>query len=243
MIAAVPAEHIPYFDAPHCVALALAPTVPALLAWLAKAKDDERWTRRLGFGLAGVLIANEIAYRTFHFSEAKDTAEFLEHSLPINLCPLALFAGCFALWRRSQVAYEICYFWGIAGTLNALLTPDITWRFPSFGFIGYFTAHCGVLWAALYATWSLGLRPNWRSVLRAFILLNATGCVLGLLNLLIGGEANYAFLRQPPEVETPFIIGPWPWYLGGLELVSASLFVLAYLPFWWMDRRTNRCDD
>ena len=152
----------------------------------------------------------------------------------------------FALCRRSQVAYEIAYFWGIVGTLNALLTPDIVWPFPSYGFIGYFTSHCGVLWAVLYATWALGLRPTWRSMWRAFLWIHITAAGLALVNLALGGRpnleegANYAFLCSPPMADTPFIIGDWPWYLLILEGVALGLFVLAYLPFYLSDKIRRR---
>ena len=245
MIAGTTGEHIPYFNAPHLAALALVPLVPAVLAWWAKRADSEAFTRRLVWALVGVLLANEIAYRGFHFTTAENSAEFINKSLPIHICPLALFAGMFALSRRSQVAYEIAYFWGFAGTINALFTPDIEWAFPSFGFIGYFTTHCGVLWMVLFATWSLNLRPTWRSVWRAYGLLLALGVILTFINLALGGRpgleegANYAFLCAPPAADTPFIIGPWPWYLVGLAAVALGLFVLAYLPFWWMDRKAT----
>lgn len=237
MIAAAQTEFIPQFDVPHLVALALAPLLPAALAWWVHRAGTEKLTLQVGWALAGLLVVNEIGYRTFHYFDAENFNEFLELSLPFHICPLALFAGCIALWRRSQVAYELVYFWGLVGTINGLLYPDIVrdWAFPSYGFIGYFTSHCGVLWAALYATWGLGMRPTWRSVGRSFLLLNATAVVLALVNLAIGGEANYAFVCAPPDIEHPLVQGEWPWYMLVLEVVGILLFALAYLPFYLGD--------
>jgi hypothetical integral membrane protein (TIGR02206 family) len=243
LIAAARAEYIPYFDTPHNIALALALLVPAALAWWVRRDGSEDLPRKVGCAMALFLVANEIAYRTFHGFTVETVSEYLELSLPLHICPLALCAGCIALWRRSQVAYEIVYFWGLVGTVNGLLMPDIVWRFPSCGFIGYFTSHGGVLWVALYATWGLGMRPTWRSVGRSFLLLNATALVLGLVNLAIGGDANYAFVCAAPDVDHPLIQGGWPWYMLVLEVVGILLFAVAYLPFYFSDilrrRRTG----
>ena len=244
MIATVRAEYIPHFNAPHLVALALALLVPATLAWWVRRTGSKNLPRTVGCAMAVLLVANEIAYRTFHGFTVETVSEYLELSLPLHICPLALLAGCIALWRRSQVAYEIVYFWGLVGTVNGLLYPDIVWRFPSYGFIGYFTSHDGVLWVALYATWGLGMRPTWRSVGRAFLLLNATALVLGLVNLAIGGDANYAFVCAPPDIEHPLVQGGWPWYLLVLEVVGIGLFAVAYLPFYFSDKlRRKRADE
>ena len=240
MTASAIVEHIPYFNAPHAVALVLTLLVPVALWLLVKSKESDNWPRTVGWVLAGLLLFNEIAYRIFHFTEADGIKEFLDLSLPIHICPLALFAGLIALWRRSQVGYEFAYFVGFTGTVNALLTPDIVWSFPSYGFVGYFTSHCGVLWAVLYATWALKMRPTWRSLWRTFLLLNAIAVVLGLVNLALGGQANYAFLCHAPEADTPFFFAPWPWYIPVLEVVALGMFFLAYLPFWLSDRLASQ---
>ena len=89
------------------------------------------------------------------------------------------------------------------------------------------------------------MRPTWRSMWRAFLLLNAMALVLALANLAIGGEANYAFLCRPPDIEHPLVQGGWPWYLLVLEVVGLALFAIAYLPFYFSDklRRKRTGDD
>jgi len=227
--------HIPYFDAPHLVAIASAPLVPILLWLVLKSHEENKWKDRFAYILAGLLFLHEIAYRVFHYSTSESTTAFFHHSLPINICPLALFAGMIALCRRSQLAFEIAYFWGFAATLNSILTPDITWAFPSFGFFGYFISHCGVIWSILYATLVLKMRPEWESIWRAFGALNVAVIILAAINIALGG-ANYAFLLEAPEADTPFFFVPWPWYIPVLGVLSVGMFALAYLPFHFMDR-------
>ncbi len=94
--------HIPYFDAPHWVAIVSAPLVPILLWLVLKSQEEDIWKDRVAYILAGLLFFHEIAYRVFHYSTCESTTEFFHHSLPINICPLALFAGMIALCRRSR---------------------------------------------------------------------------------------------------------------------------------------------
>ena len=235
MVGASMIAHIPYFDTPHWVAIAMTPLVPVLLWWVLKSKEGDLWKDRVAYILAGLLFLHEIAYRIFHYSTCETMTEFLHHSLPINICPLALFCSMIAICRRSQLAYEMAYFWGFAATLNSILTPDIKWAFPSFGFIGYFVSHCGAIWLVLYATLVLKMRPEWKSIWRAFIAFNVTLVILAVVNIALGG-ANYAFLLEAPEADTPFFFAPWPWYIPVLELISVGMFAVAYLPFHFMDR-------
>ena len=66
-------------------------------------------------------------------------------------------------------------------------------------------------------------------------MLNATALLLGLVNLAIGGDANYAFVCAAPDVDHPLIQGDWPWYMLVLEVVGLLLFAVAYLPFYLSD--------
>ena len=52
--------HVPYYDAPHWVAIASAPLVP-ILFWLAfRSQKNDLWKNRVAYVLAGLLFLNEI---------------------------------------------------------------------------------------------------------------------------------------------------------------------------------------
>ena len=59
---------------------------------------------------------------------------------------------------RNQFAYELGYFWGLGGTLQGLITPDIAYGFPDPQFIFFFINHAGIITALLYLTFTR-LRP------------------------------------------------------------------------------------
>jgi len=52
-------------------------------------------------------------------------------AMPMQLCDWAMFAVIAALVTRRRGVYELAYFWGLAGTLQAILTPNLRDGFPS----------------------------------------------------------------------------------------------------------------
>ena len=45
--------------------------------------------------------------------------------LPFHLCSTAIMATAVLMLSRNRLAYELAYFWGFSGTLQAILTPDL----------------------------------------------------------------------------------------------------------------------
>jgi uncharacterized membrane protein YwaF len=54
-----------------------------------------------------------------------------------------------------------------------------------------------------------------------------------VLNRVAG--ANYQFLLSPPAVNNPLIIGPWPWYLVGIDALMLGHYWLIQK---WLGNRT-----
>ena len=50
-----------------------------------------------------------------------------------------------------RVAVELTYFWGLAGTLQAIVTPDLSAGFPQLEFFMFVVGHLGIVIAA--CTW------------------------------------------------------------------------------------------
>ena len=65
----------------------------------------------------------------------------LAHSLPLHLCGIEAFLVAYILARRSYAAFEVAYFWGMGGTLQAIVTPDLELGFPSRAYVTFFLGH------------------------------------------------------------------------------------------------------
>jgi hypothetical integral membrane protein (TIGR02206 family) len=149
---------------------------------------------------------------------------------PLHLCDVAVFVGGYALVTRRQLACELLYFWGCAGTTGALLAPELAESFPHFRFVFYFLQHGLVVVAALVVTLGMGLRPRCRAPLGAWLWLNAYGVVVALVNVVFG--TNFLYLCARPSTPSPLDwFGEWPLYVVAGEGVALALFYLLMLPF------------
>ncbi len=149
---------------------------------------------------------------------------------------MGVVVAAVACWWRAPLLVEVTYFWGLAGTLQGVLTPDLDVGFPHLVFFQYVVGHTGIVLAALFLVVGMGIEPRRGSVLRVWTITVAYSGVVGLVDAVTG--ANYMFLRRPPGEWTLLrLLGPWPWYLLSAAGVALALFGALYAPFWWARRR------
>ena len=212
----------------HVGAVAVIALATAALVMAARLRSGP-WTATAARTLAGVLVGAEVGWWIYLAATHANRAE-LAYALPFQLCDAAIFVSAFALWTRRQLLVEITYFWGLAGTIQAIFTPDLPQHFPSFPFIQYYVAHGGVVAAALLLVVGLGQWPRRRAFLWVAAITVGYAAFVGLLDALTG--ADYLYLRAKPTSATLLdVMGPWPWYIGWAALVAMALFVILDAPF------------
>jgi hypothetical integral membrane protein (TIGR02206 family) len=155
----------------------------------------------------------------------------LRTSLPLALCDVALIVAAVACWApRWSIGVELTYFWGLAGTLQAVVTPDLHAGFPQLEFFLFVVGHVGIVLAALYLVIGLRRVPRGGSVARVLTITAAYALFVGLFDWATG--SNYMYLAAPPENPSLLsLLGPWPWYLLSATGVALILFVLLDAPF------------
>ncbi|HET9091610.1 MAG TPA: TIGR02206 family membrane protein [Acidimicrobiales bacterium] len=182
--------------------------------------------------LAAALVATSGLWLVTNLSSQRFSAAT---SLPFALCDLATLVAAAALLTRQRLLVELTYFWGLAGSLQSLLTPDLSVPFPHLVFFEYVVAHAGIVSAALVLVVGERRRPGPRAVGRIFLVTLGYTAVVGLVDVLTGGD--YMYLRRPPGSWTLLdALGPWPWYLLSAAGVALVLFSLLDLPFMLADR-------
>ena len=192
------------------------------------------WTRYFSRGLATTLLAMFLAYPVVVASQGSYD---LDSDLPLHLTDAVTLVAAVALWSRRALPFELTYFWGLTASLLAVLTPALGSddRFPSFLFWHYFVTHSGVVLAAVFLAFGLGLTPRRGAVRRMFLATVAWAGVAAAGNLATGG--NYMFLRERPTTASLLdYLGPWPWYILGAAVLALGLFALLDLPFRRRDR-------
>lgn len=149
------------------------------------------------------------------------------YALPLQLCDAAGIAAVVALLTRHQRAFELAWFWALAGATQALLTPPLADGPATLNSVRYFALHAVIVATPLYLGPGLGMRPRrgawWRTALLTLLFALFVGAIDWAL------DANYMWLRSAPAGSILDHLGPWPLYLAGASAIGVFLFYLLEL--------------
>ena len=226
------------FGSGHLVSMAIVIGIIVFLVRGWKTHDeDSRRKARLWF--AGSILIVETSWHVWHL--VYGSWEIQRH-LPLHTCSLGLWGSIYMLLARSYRFYEVFFFIGIAGGIQALITPNAgDFGLPHFRAIQTLASHALLVLAMVYMTAIEGFRPTWMSIARTMIFANVYMAFVTGVNLLVGGNYMYT-LRKPDTASLLDLLGPWPWYLVQAEFVALGLFILLYLPFALNERRVRSYD-
>lgn len=206
--------------------LAATVIVAGVLCSLARRRPG-RWVVAVDWALGAVLVVTSVLWFVTTVSGTRFSAAT---SLPFALCDIAALVAAAALFSRQGLLVEITYFWGLAGTLQALITPDLSSPFPSLVFFEYVVGHGAIVCGALFLVAGQRLAPRRGAVLRVWLVTLGYSAIVGVIDVATGG--NYMFLRRPPGNWTLLdALGPWPWYIASAAGVAFVLFLLLDLPW------------
>ena len=206
-----------WFGASHLLGLAGILASCLAVAWLGR--QSAAWSKKLDRVLRLQLIlyiAIAYAWRWKSLS--------LATCLPLHLCDIILLGAVYLLsGRRHQLTYECINLWSWAGSIWALITPDLPNDFPHYRYFEFFWGHglIFVVLAHLESGQGYRLRPrSW------------TGAAWGLwLWTLLVGALDYAFgwnygylLYKPAAGSVLDCLGPWPLYILVANLLAMGIF-------------------
>jgi hypothetical integral membrane protein (TIGR02206 family) len=220
------------FSPEHLVPLGLLVVVAVALCTAAR-RAPGRWTEVVAAIVAVAIVITELSWQPYALASDNWSAA---SSLPVQLCDVGGFAAAAALLWRQALLVEVAYFWGLGGTVQALLTPDLKDHFPSVPYLQFYATHDLVVLAALFLVVGLRLQPRTGAVRRIFLLTLAFAAVIGLIDLVTGG--NYLYLRQvPAQGSLLSVMGPWPWYIAVGALLTLFVLTVLHAPFGLSSRR------
>jgi hypothetical integral membrane protein (TIGR02206 family) len=220
------------FSVTHLVTLFVLLFIIVMVYFLRKPLREKRLNSISRVGLAVILIASEIS---LHIWLWKIGNWSIQYSLPFHLSSISLILSACLLLTKSYLLFEFTYFAGVGSALQAMITPDISaYSFPHFRYVHFFISHGGIVVANLFIVFVEKYRPTYKSVWKAFLYLNLYTFFVFLLNYFLQG--NYMYISEKPI--NPSILdflGPWPFYLLPLEVITLITFFILYLPFWVYD--------
>ncbi|WP_019635950.1 TIGR02206 family membrane protein [Paenibacillus fonticola] len=219
------------YSTSHLVAMGLFLLLIAVLfAGRRHIRSSAAAANAIRYGLLGILLLSEIALNLWYVLEGRWD---IKDTLPLELCSVSLLLSIVMLLTRNQLLYQILFFAGIGGALQAWLTPSLDFGYPHFRFFQFFIAHGAIILASLYMTWIEQYRPTWKSIAWTMLFLNALALAVGALNYAIG--ANYMFLRNKPGTSSILdLFGPYPYYLLAEEMIALTMFIVMYGLFFWL---------
>jgi len=216
------------FGTPHLIALAI--ILAASLSFFYFQKIwGERQKKIIRWIFAVLIVINESA---LHVWSMYWGIWDIQTMLPLHMCSVIIWLSAYMLVTKNYAIYELVYFMGLGGAMQAVLTPAdaAAYNFPHFRIIQTFIAHGMLISIAVYMTVIEGFRPTLQSFKRIFIWTNLYMVVIFFLNLAFG--TNNLFV--PPKPDFPprlVLLAPWPWYILELEAVAFAIFFVLYLPF------------
>lgn len=147
--------------------------------------------------------------------------------VPLHICSILFFIGAFAHYKKNKLAHQISFFWTFAMTLQSLITPTLKDGVYTLEFFRYFLTHGLIIFNATYVISVLRIKITFRSLINSFVALQALLVVAFVTNLAF--DVNFIFLKEKPPSPTPVdLLGPWPWYIGGVDLALLLIFILLY---------------
>lgn len=173
---------------------------------------DCRGRQYMARAIAAALLLNEagkIVIRVYGYGDP------LRSALPLHLCAIAALLTAWMLLSRRYRLYEVVYFWGVGGSIPAMITPDLPVGFPHPIFIVFFAGHGLTLLGVSYATVVYGYRPVRHSIGKTLVATLLLVVIMTPVNLLL--DTNYLYLRAKTG---PAHANGFP---GSLALVSVCI--------------------
>ena len=196
---------------------------------------------RLRYVLAFALIVSEMAYY-WRLVGMPELGPNPVDNLPIAVCGWAAIFCSYMVIGKSQMLFDISYFWLLSGSLFALLTPTpLTYCGPTrMRYYQFWTEHTLGYVAIFYMVFVHGMRPNFRSMVRSYAALLVLTAIAYCTNQLLPG-ANYLYMARPESAPSVLDILPPNFLLRFLVMfaVITAMYGLAYLPWYRMDKKAN----
>jgi hypothetical integral membrane protein (TIGR02206 family) len=221
------------FSAPHLAALAvLAISAPAVV--VVARRGSERTTKIVYRALAVLIICG---WAGEYVADVAQGIWSVQYDLPLQLTDVISVTSAIALWTRSRRAAEFVYLLALSASLQATITPDLSWDFPSVFYFTYFIYHIVAVVAGLGLVFGCRLYPRPGAPLRVFAGTLVWAAAAGAGDVLTGG--NYMYLRAKPVHGSLLSdMGPWPWYI----VATAALGFAMLLVLQWIANLVARSD-
>lgn len=176
----------------HIIVLVISAfVIVTLLVLLKKASLSGRRIFKLFIGWFALFV--QASYMLWIYSNGIFS---LKDNLPLSICSISLILVFLSILIRKKTIITLLYFWGLPGTIYALLFPNLLFGFPHFRFFEFFIAHTLILTAVLFYLFIEKTEINYKEMIIAYIATITYLLFVMLINKIL--HANYLYLRRKP---------------------------------------------
>jgi len=209
------------------------------IVYLGLVLNNNKYKTYISYGLIGFAIIQEILdyINRIFLDELYDFK--LSTDLPLQFCIIGFYFSLFGIYmsiskkkfnpKLEQFIFDCAYVLGFSGAFQGLITVDLTGVNNMIGAFSLNWAHSLIILNVLWLIFAYGKRFHLIGILHTFLFINIIIIPVGLINYIL--DANYMFICQPPNVDSSFIIGEWPYYLLYIEGIYLIYIYILYLPF------------
>ncbi|MBA3881278.1 MAG: TIGR02206 family membrane protein [Chthoniobacterales bacterium] len=214
------------YSVEHLTTILITLALPFVLA--AAVRRSAAVQRVIIAAIAAVLVVNYLTYLVF--VRRVGDIEWRQ-MLPMQMCDWAMVVVLVAVWTANHRWFEVAYFWGLGGTLQAVLTPNLHYGFPDPRFISFFVAHGGIIVGVVFLMLTRRLRPYPLSIVRVFAWSELYFVVTLVVDEITG--VNYGFLLHKPEAFSllSLLSDSRPLYSLQMHGLALLFFSALYMPF------------
>ena len=226
------------FGSDHFWGLTISVLLIVIIPWISVRYLNRKSQNNLGMIIGYIVMLN---YPAWVMLEIIAGSFDVSLHLPVHLCRVSSLLIPLVMVKQHFLTFEILFFWGLSGSLQGAITPDISAGFPHFHYFRFWVGHNGIILALIHAVVVFRMRPTIHSLWKSFVALNIFLILAVIANLIL--DANYFWICGKPTTPTgehvPSILdfmGPWPWYILSAEFVAILHFFLAYSPFYFLNK-------
>lgn len=219
--------------AQHFLTVAVVAAGIAGMSWYGRRQRGTSSGRQFDIALSVAVWALWVSYQAYDYIKYGFEPE---NTLPLQMCDLVAVFAALVFVRPTRKLQSLTYFWGLALSTQAIITPDLAGGPDSIAFWWFWLYHLLVVGAGVYVVAVQGFRPQWPDLRFAL----AAGLVYVIVIFTIDAifDLNYGYLgRATPSRPTILdLLGPWPIRCVVMVLLGSAAMTALWLP-WLAVRR------
>ena len=216
------------FGVQHLITVATVAAAIVAMVWTGRRLRGTAAGRKYELGLSLALWVILIGYLTYDFVKLGWNPRY---TLPLQLCDFVAVIVALVFARPTRRLQALAYFWGLALSTQAFITPDVAGGPESLSFWAFWLYHLFVVGAGVYVVAVQRFRPGWSDLHFALVAGIAYVAVIFSIDAIF--DVNYGYLgRATPGIPTLIdVLGPWPWRVVVMVLLASVAMTLLLVPW------------